>query len=563
MVRKIRESKALNEGPGAGYTIKGTIENVKVNQFVITGYDKDKYNTYAVIKLDASADFNKVSVESYYYGGEIDSTPIHISMVHLEVEEGEELSAEDIATMVEDTKIDVILGGGWSHSTFDGEIITDYKGIEDSYYVSFIGFELTDKGAVEYLDRAAIDGYREPQLEVVYSDNQGTETLEVFGEDEEDEAIAWAKENGGNAVIKVNEVYKYTKRDGLVLWDVDDYETIWEDENNPIIQDESLKESYVEVDTIVDGNGKEYRVVGGGFKSTDALVPVEDEDGNKTRMSAGDVAEFYTWKDSKGKVIHEPSEEEDEEVDESKEEENTPNECEEGTCMKKSLKEEVNSMVYDIADEIAEIIEEQGMMPLEEVNEHIHELVQKYSGDEFMVDDDFTLDVYSALNYNGIGQNMSTGDFYTDEYAKEHPEVLEESKKEDGKEELTESRKLTESYYADVFQDLIDRAEGWIDDGYDPDDAVHRALDDGLIYTDDIIALGQHYGVIDDGQVINDMYEALFDDIYAEVSDYSKDEEDDEEDEDEEETDESLNEEKEVEVDDDFTEEELRKYHDK
>lgn len=76
-------------------------------------------------------------------------------------------------------------------------------------------------------------------------------------------------------------------------------------------KNESLKESYTQVDTIECGEDT-YRVVGGGFNPTaDALVTVEDEHGERTRMHIGDVIEFYTWYDKKGNVIHEPSDDEE------------------------------------------------------------------------------------------------------------------------------------------------------------------------------------------------------------------------------------------------------------
>ena len=105
---------------------------------------------------------------------------------------------------------------------------------------------------------------------------------------------------------------------------------------------------------------------------------------------------------------------------------------------------------------------------------------------------------------------------------KDEEEVEESVKKTRKSKSLKEGlkkRSLKESW-GDVYQDLIDRAESWIDDGYELEEAVNRALDDGLIYTDDIIELGVHYGVIDGSQVVNDMYEDLFNDIYGEVSDY-------------------------------------------
>ena len=70
----------------------------------------------------------------------------------------------------------------------------------------------------------------------------------------------------------------------------------------------SLKESYVEVDTIECGEDV-YKVVYGGVDfSKEKLVPVEDKDGNKTKLYFSDMIEFYTWYDKKGNVIHEPSE---------------------------------------------------------------------------------------------------------------------------------------------------------------------------------------------------------------------------------------------------------------
>lgn len=75
-------------------------------------------------------------------------------------------------------------------------------------------------------------------------------------------------------------------------------------------KNESLKESYTEVDYICDGTTN-FRVVGGGFNTSDALVSVEDEKGQKSRLSTGDVVEFYTWYDKKGNVIHEPSDDEE------------------------------------------------------------------------------------------------------------------------------------------------------------------------------------------------------------------------------------------------------------
>ena len=75
-------------------------------------------------------------------------------------------------------------------------------------------------------------------------------------------------------------------------------------------ESKSIKESttgdYVEVAYICDGLTN-FHVYGGGFKTSDALVAVEDEKGKRLRLTMGDVCEFYTWYDAKGNVIHEPT----------------------------------------------------------------------------------------------------------------------------------------------------------------------------------------------------------------------------------------------------------------
>ena len=85
-----------------------------------------------------------------------------------------------------------------------------------------------------------------------------------------------------------------------------------------------------------------------------------------------------------------------------------------------------------------------------------------------------------------------------------------------------QKKELKESFYegSRVVDDLVDRARGWIDDGEDIDDAVSHAIDDGLIYTEDIINLGDYYGVIDTSELIDRFYDDLYGDIYAKIEDY-------------------------------------------
>lgn len=93
----------------------------------------------------------------------------------------------------------------------------------------------------------------------------------------------------------------------------------------------------------------------------------------------------------------------------------------------KKLQEEVDEEAYSIAEKIAKEIEEKGIMNFEEVDARIIELSSKT--EEEILNSDFKNSVYGCLNFEGIDQNFSTGDFFTQTYAEQHPEVLEENKK--------------------------------------------------------------------------------------------------------------------------------------
>ena len=106
-----------------------------------------------------------------------------------------------------------------------------------------------------------------------------------------------------------------------------------------------------------------------------------------------------------------------------------------------------------------------------------------------------------------------------------------------GESMMSKSKKPLKETWAgeDAIGDLVDRAESWMDDGYDIDGAVTRALEDGLIYTYVVRTLADHYDVLpDDDDLIGLFYEELFGDVYNELSERVGDREDDEVEEDEE-----------------------------
>ena len=171
----------------------------------------------------------------------------------------------------------------------------------------------------------------------------------------------------------------------------------------------------------------------------------------------------------------------------------------------KKLQEEITDDVHKVAEEIAKEIEKVGCMNFQDIDEMAAEKLG-LTLDKLREEQKDT-DIYICLNYLGIDNNFGDGDFYTEEYAKEHPEIKEESKEikqedvnieisEDGKEvevttdegevvetkdetpddieevevkdetpddieeveiedELDESKKLNEDYSAAPFRDLM------------------------------------------------------------------------------------------------------------
>ena len=218
------ESNQLNEGPGAGYTVSGTLTNVKINNVKdIEPAGKDNYGTYFEVELDAVADFVNVRAESYYYGGDIDSTPV--SIIRARVNSDNEPTVEEVKDAIEDAKIKVTLGGGWVHSTFDGFIEGDLNKSPSSIdtYESVLDgilFELTDKRAVTYLDKAVQNDNTETLFEVVKDD------VPEDAFESEDEAITYAKKYGCD---EVRIIYQ------TELWpedvNIETGETVWKNDD--------------------------------------------------------------------------------------------------------------------------------------------------------------------------------------------------------------------------------------------------------------------------------------------------------------------------------------------
>lgn len=89
------------------------------------------------------------------------------------------------------------------------------------------------------------------------------------------------------------------------------------------------------------------------------------------------------------------------------------------------LDEDIKDDTASAAKQIALEIQERGIMGFDEIDNMAADILGITV--EELRDEQLDTDIYISLNYEGIDNNMSTGDFYTQEYAEEHPEVLEES----------------------------------------------------------------------------------------------------------------------------------------
>lgn len=267
------EKRSLQEGPGAGYTVSGTLTNVKVNaiketQIVDRSSDLVEYE----VELDATATFEDVRASSYYYGGTVDSTPVSIIRARVEFEEGE-VTNEDVKWALEGAKIEANLGGGWSHSTFDGFVEADYRGIENASYLMGVLFELTDKDAVEYLDRAVQDGYTDTLYAVVVDGVQE----DAF--DTPEEAINYIKQYGGDEVVTIYQTMLFNGdidvETGDTVWTNDDMEeSLNEDKKDGKTLDANAQKSLKSIMRTANSLFNEKNIQ---YATTDELISIADK----------------------------------------------------------------------------------------------------------------------------------------------------------------------------------------------------------------------------------------------------------------------------------------------
>ena len=90
----------------------------------------------------------------------------------------------------------------------------------------------------------------------------------------------------------------------------------------------------------------------------------------------------------------------------------------------KKLQEEITDEVKACAEQIADVVRERGILNFTEVDDMICEILGINYEEARSEDQDLVNDVYGCMTYyEGLNLNYSTGDFYTDEYAKSNIKV--------------------------------------------------------------------------------------------------------------------------------------------
>lgn len=163
------ESKQLNEGAGAGYTVQGELYEIKINHIedIEVHQDKSAFGTdleFAKVKVDADARFDG-TVESYYYGAELEGAQVKITefdinpniLHYLGLEEFNygEITAEDLESQFGSTltfKSDVI-GGGWIHTPFNGNVTASRVDDDYSPFVDGVKFHFVNQEDIDYAEQ--------------------------------------------------------------------------------------------------------------------------------------------------------------------------------------------------------------------------------------------------------------------------------------------------------------------------------------------------------------------------------------------------------------------------
>lgn len=232
------------EGAGAGYNVEGIINVKSINSFnVINQEGPDNYGDItATVDCDIDITLTEMSASSYNYGNDINvDVPAKVTGLTVKISEDDEqndigVDESSIKDLLDGTKFETLIGGGWTHTTFTGDIqATDNDITGSEYYYSYfteIDIQISDENIIKYIDKV-VEGenfYTEflvyDKDDDVISDGFTAEETDYSAVDKaQNDAIEFAKANKGVRVVK------HTYRE-LADGDLDDNDTepevVWE-----------------------------------------------------------------------------------------------------------------------------------------------------------------------------------------------------------------------------------------------------------------------------------------------------------------------------------------------
>lgn len=234
---RINES-TLNEGPGAGYTIKSSGYDVK-GEIVNVKYSEEEDEHYTNCKLDCKVNLTgkvqKFNAEGVYGGtGDVQYLPIKCDHVYIEATKGDledwkvinsnnEINKTALLDLIIDGLRDTYCsftygGGGWSHATYDGQL-TDDNWLDGIYYCDIkASIYLSNEEDIKKVDRMTRGYGYETMYDVIDEDGNAIESFK-----DENEAIEYAIIN---KCLRVDMVSVTTYWDGSE--DVRYNDTIWD-----------------------------------------------------------------------------------------------------------------------------------------------------------------------------------------------------------------------------------------------------------------------------------------------------------------------------------------------
>lgn len=240
---KVVESKKLTEGAGAGYTVSGELSyEPQIKSFNVVSREND------IMEVDCDVDgiLEDVTFESYNYGDRVDEADVHISHVTLDVcnlkdddNNDIELDEQTFKDALDGLKVSPLIGAGWVHTTFDGNLSCDENNVDcnaySDIYVMGVKMNLTNSDLVNYIDEA-VRGANIFEQYTVFDEEE--DAMETF--DTEEEAIEYAKNNNGYKVESSQ--FRYNFDDEVedlfveeVVWVADDL-----NESKKIVEKTSL-----------------------------------------------------------------------------------------------------------------------------------------------------------------------------------------------------------------------------------------------------------------------------------------------------------------------------------